>query len=865
MLSKKVPIKRSLFPFLRLLLSLLVLYNIIACGCGKSHKHNKNNKGEPNQDIASTNQDRDRRLNMEVFPIRLDGNNKQVTATFILTDNDKVVDLKQYKLRVKLVESGSTINYKDGSNTLRIITDKVEKNLTHFFSIAELKPNEAPLKLSFDIVPSTEATSVSIVFKLFDKDSAKLKEYPISWNKEAARSGGLKINKLAYEQANSRVVCSIQNNSKELVKDVQLRYTNISQDTIGKTVVLDNQQVGVVNFTSIAPQGLTEDQILPIDFKSAIKATFRFEVLHQGKVVENAVEEKEFDYKEALLKLVAVGPTSLIGKDKTIRLRIEKEASSSNIDVSKLELRLIQHTTSDAYLDYNGKASIVVPGSELNITGDNIILVIQPSTAVQASFELHLVYAPRVLDKQPFTWRMDGAQANKMLLEAAAAGNEKKIEELLQIPEIDINIKNENEETPLHEAAKSNNSAVIKLLLDQENIQVNHKDKQGYTPLSIAVEQNSRLATLALLQVEGIDINTKNKWGNSPLHLAIQKDNQELVEDLIAKGANVNATNNYGITPLHIATKVANTRNVALLLAEGANINRMDEKGNTSLHIAVEKGKEQVLELLLATRANVKMIDKRGLTPLHKAALASNKLAIQALLARKAEVNAEDMHGNTPLHKAVEKGDKEAIQALLAVKEIKLYAKDNDGNTPLHIAVLKGNEEAVTALLDKGVKVNVKDKYNNMPLHIAAQKGNVSIIKKLIKKREGINAKDAMGYTPLHMAIYYDHPAIVELLLKKQARRDIKDAQGETVVDLVRRSTNEEIKRLFAKNREGLNDKDAMGYTPATYHDHPAIDKLLPKKQADRNIKDEQEETEVDLVWRSVNEEMEGLFGITTP
>ena len=865
MFFKELSIERPLFVFLKLLIGLLVFPSITSCGCGNSREHNKTKKNERSEDISSNNQARNGGLNMEVFPIRLDGNNKQVTATFILTDNNKVADLKQYKLRVKLVESGSTIHYKDGSNTLRIITDKVEKNLTHFFSITELTPNEPPLELPFDIIPNTESTSVSIVFELFDKDNAKLKEYPISWNREAVKSVGLKINKLDYEQANSRVICSIQNNSKELVGDVQLRYTNISQDTIGKNVVLNNQHSGVINFASIAPEGLTEDQILPIDFKSAIKATFRFEVLHQGKVVENVMEEKEFDYKEVLLKLVAVGPTSLIGKDKAIQLRIEKEASSGNIDASKLELRIIQHTTSDAHLDYNGQASVVVPGSELNITGDNIMLVIQPSTAVQASFELHLVYAQHVLDKQSFTWRIDGDQANKMLLEAAAAGNEKKIEELLQILEIDINVKNENDETPLHEAAKSNNSAVIKLLLGQENIQVNAQDKQGYTPLSIAIEQNNTASISSLLESTKTDVNIKTKWGSSPLHLAIQKDNQELVEDLIAKGANVNATDNHDISPLHIATLLGSTKVIALLLAKGANINAMDEDGNTPLHIAAEEGKESVIELLLTMRADVKMIDKRGLTPLHKAALAGNKLAIQALLARKADVNAKDKNGSTPLHKAAEKGNKEAIEALLAVKEANLYAKVDDGSTPLHIAVLYGNEEAVTALLDKGVKVGVKDNYNNMPLHIAAQKGNLSITTKLLEKKDGINDKAYMGYTPLHIAIYYGYPAIVKLLLDTDAKRNIKDAQEETAVDLARQSPNEEIKKLFTKKGEGKNDKNAVGYTPATYHDHPAINKLLPKKQVERNIKDEREEIDVDLVLRSIDEEMKRLFGITTP
>ena len=871
MLPKELSIERPLFVFLKLLIGLLIFSNITSCGCGNSRKHNKIKKDERSEDISSNNQARNGRLSIEIFPVQLNGDNKQIIVTFILADNNKIADLAQYKLRITLIDGdgSSSINYKDKADTPKTITAKLEESLAHFFSATELTPNEISLKIPFDIIPGTGVSSVRVIFELLDKDNTKLKKYPINWSNEAKLPIQLKIGKLSYDQANSSIICNIQNDGTEPTENVQLRYTNISQDAIGKAVAINNQPAGIINFTGIAVNRSSEDQILPIDFKSAAKAKFRFEVLYQGKVIENITEEREFNDKAPRLKLVAMGPTLLVGKDKTIRLRIEKETGSGNIDASRLELKVIQNTKSDAYLQYNGKVIGLITGSELSVTGNSIILFIQSSTAIQASFELHLIYEQNVLDKQTFTWKMDGDQATKILFETAAAGNEKTIDELLRIPGINVNVKNENDETPLYEAAKSNNSSVIKLLLAQENIQVNDKDKQGYTPLSIAIEQNNTMSVLSLLQSTRIDVNTKTKLGSSPLHLAIQRDNQEVVEELIAKGANVNATNNYDITPLHIATLVGSTKVIALLLAEGTHINAMDEDGNTSLHIAAEKGKEPVLELLLTMRADVKMIDKRGLTPLHKAALAtSNKLAIQALITRKADVNAEDMHGNTPLHKAAQSGDKGAIDALLAAKDIKLYAKDNDGSTPLHIAVLYGNEEAVAALLDKGVKVNVKDKYNNMPLHIAAQKGNVSITKKLLKKREGINAKDAMGYTPLHMAIYYDHPAIVKLLLTKQARRNIKDAQRETAVDLVRRSTNEEIKRLFAKNREGLNAKGAMGYTPlhmATYHDHPAIDKLLPKKQVERNIKDEQEETAVDLVWRSINEEMKKLFAVTTP
>jgi ankyrin repeat protein len=868
MFSQKKSVKGSLFLTLRLLVSLIVFPTVFFCNCSNSYKKSAIKKNEQSQTL--NNQGSNVELNMEIFPRQLNAEAKRITVTFMPAGNTEAIDLIQYRLRIKLLQENgnSSLSYKNRENISQTIAAELEENLTDFFLADKLTPNETSLTIPFDIAPGTGVSSLKVVFELLDKNNVTLKECPIIWKKEAAIPVQLEIGKLDYDLANNRIICNIQNNGKETVEQVQLRYTNISQDNADNLSLINNQQQGIVDFLSIGGEEVSEDKIISIIFKPAARARFRFELLYRGELLKNVTEEREFNNKDFLLKLVAVGPTRLTGKDKTVQLKIEKNANSDSLDTGKLQLRVMQHTKSDACLQYNGKAIETIIGSELSVIGNNINLLVEPSTAVQASFKLYLLHEHNILDEQIFTWRMDDDQASRMLFGTVAAGDEEEIRELLQIPNININVRNENDETPLHEAVKTKNSSVIKLLLGQEDIQVNAKDKQGYTPLSIAVEQNSRLATLALLQAEGIDVDTKNKWGNSPLHLALQKDNQELVEHLIIKGANINAADNHGITPLHIATLLGKTKAVALLLAKGANKNMMDEEGNTPLHIATEKGKEQVLELLLATRANMKMIDKRGLTPLHKAALAGNKLAIQALLARKADVNAEDMHGNTPLHKAVEKGNREALGTLLAAKDIKLYAKDNDGSTPLHIAVLHGNEEAVTTLLDKGAKVDVKDKYDNMPLHIATQKGNLSITRKLLEKRVGINTKDYMGYTPLHMAVYYGYPAIVKLLLDKHAKQNIKDAQGETAVDLARRSTNIEIRKLFTKKSEDLNDRNVMGYTPlhmATYYNHLAITEFLNEKQAERNIEDEHEDIAVDLVVRSIDEEMKRLFAVTNP
>ena len=119
----------------------------------------------------------------------------------------------------------------------------------------------------------------------------------------------LKFAKLECDAAKGIVIYNIKNDAKEAATNIQLRYTNNSYNDAAKTVVINNKLTDTINIETIPPGGSTGDQTLPIDFKLAAGATFKFEILCKN-ILHITAEPKTFYDKLPQLKLVTVGPTS---------------------------------------------------------------------------------------------------------------------------------------------------------------------------------------------------------------------------------------------------------------------------------------------------------------------------------------------------------------------------------------------------------------------------------------------------------------------------------------------------------------------------------------------------------------------------
>ena len=174
-------------------------------------------------------------------------------------------------------------------------------------------------------------------------------------------------------------------------------------------------------------------------------------------------------------------------------------------------------------------------------------------------------------------------------------------------------------------------------VVEEENL----TNSFGDTPLHIAVK-NKNLDVMKLLLTESPPLlkqkmlETCNKEDCTPLHMAVSvRNNDEIIELLIANGANVNHQNIHGNTPLHSAAQKSNSDEARILLNNGAVIDMPNRDRETSLHMAVVSGYFGTIEmvaLLLDKGADINVMDKNHKTPLMLAVTGSYAYAIVPLL-----------------------------------------------------------------------------------------------------------------------------------------------------------------------------------------------------------------------------------------
>jgi ankyrin repeat protein len=81
-----------------------------------------------------------------------------------------------------------------------------------------------------------------------------------------------------------------------------------------------------------------------------------------------------------------------------------------------------------------------------------------------------------------------------------------------------VNIKDNNQRTPLHRAAIRGHIIIAKLLVEA-NAHVNTKDCSGNTPLHLALEDDHIELAVMLARDHKGDVNIENNDGNTPLDM----------------------------------------------------------------------------------------------------------------------------------------------------------------------------------------------------------------------------------------------------------------------------------------------------------------------------------------------------------
>ena len=231
----------------------------------------------------------------------------------------------------------------------------------------------------------------------------------------------------------------------------------------------------------------------------------------------------------------------------------------------------------------------------------------------------------------------------------------------------------------IHLAALHGHKELVELFL-QYGIDVNARNNKNDTPVLWAARGN-HVDTVRLLIQRGADLQLENDKGSTPLYWAVRYGFRELVRVLLDEGkADVDQRRKLGlVTPIVLAAALGHTKIVGDLLDHGAKVGTTITHGMTALMAAASEGNDDVVELLVARGGTSELdrVDASGNTALLHAARAGNVSTMRTLISNGASVDVQNKLGETIWHHAIRRGDDDDF--LRAVAALYRRAKRFDG------------------------------------------------------------------------------------------------------------------------------------------------------------------------------------------
>ena len=254
-------------------------------------------------------------------------------------------------------------------------------------------------------------------------------------------------------------------------------------------------------------------------------------------------------------------------------------------------------------------------------------------------------------------------------------------------------IADEDGNTWLHLGARAGSDRMIRGFIEQggKDLDLNVRNRADETPLIVATKA-SRQKIVEILLEGGADVNAcqrlTNDQGWTALHLAAMKGDTQIVKVLLEKDAKITEADLYtayertccqGCTPLIAACIKGNEESIKMLVHAGDNPHQVLSDGTNALHHA------------LANRSNPGV-------PVH------------LINEYKINVNQQTKDGRTPLFYAT---TRELITSLIENGADVNHIADRDGWSPLYCASLscsQENIEQIKTLLEFGANPNLQVK-----------------------------------------------------------------------------------------------------------------------------------------------------------
>ena len=178
-------------------------------------------------------------------------------------------------------------------------------------------------------------------------------------------------------------------------------------------------------------------------------------------------------------------------------------------------------------------------------------------------------------------------------------------------------------------------------LIEATGVDINCKDQNNDTPLFHAMQDGKLDAAMFLIN-HGADIKAVGSGEETMLHCAAAWD-LGLVKYLVEHGLDVNAKSKLGVTPLHHAVCHKGLDIVAYLLEHGADIHVTAADG-TPLAVCAGLGASvEAFKLLVEAGMDFKAKTKDGFTAMHTAVVGNPSLVSYLKTLGLAEPSAEEL------------------------------------------------------------------------------------------------------------------------------------------------------------------------------------------------------------------------------
>ncbi|MBO9666757.1 MAG: ankyrin repeat domain-containing protein [Bdellovibrio sp.] len=207
-----------------------------------------------------------------------------------------------------------------------------------------------------------------------------------------------------------------------------------------------------------------------------------------------------------------------------------------------------------------------------------------------------LTFAMTMLLLQPFATAKSQSKEIQSLLNAAAAGDNKKVASLLK-NKSNLNAKDAGGNTALMLAISNDHKDTAKLILEK-NPDVNIKNQEGETALFAALVSDKADIAKTLIE-QGASLEDVGGEGESALFMAATTNQTDIMEIVLKKAPQLlNKSDDHGTTPLMEAAKFGGEKTVKILLDAGADKSLKNEDGRTALDIATKARNTSALKYL---------------------------------------------------------------------------------------------------------------------------------------------------------------------------------------------------------------------------------------------------------------------------